>query len=480
MNTRTITVLVGTDHHPFDRLVAWADHWAAEHPQDDVLVQHGATSPPRRATGLDIMPPDELRARCAASDVVITHGGPGTITDAKASGHRPLVLARDPKLGEHVDAHQQRFVAWAAGKDLITRLADVDELQSMLADDPGRRTRSTDVDALDTERTAASVQQLVAATESGRRPVALDATKVVFIGGWGRSGSTLLEALLARLDGVVVLGEVTHLWERGLGGDELCACGQPFSRCPFWVHVGKQAFGGWDQVDLDRVRELKAEVDRQRRMPTTARRRLDREHRATILEYTQLFRSIYDAAAEVSGADVVVDSSKEIPLAMALSHDAQIDLRVLHMVRDSRGVAHSWSKLVERPEAHGEAMPQFSARWSTTMWLSLNAAVAGLRHRRVPVARVRYEDLVDDAVDTVRGAWRELGLPGDGELPMVDAGTIELRPTHSVAGNPMRFQTGLTTLRQDDEWRTSMPARDRRLVTAMSYPMLRYFGYRGR
>ena len=56
--------------------------------------------------------------------------------------------------------------------------------------------------------------------------------------------------------------------------------------------------------------------------------------------------------------------------------------------------------------------------------------------------------------------------------------TVDLGGCHSVAGNPMRFRTGPTRLRADEEWRTAMPAADRRLVTAMSWPLLRRFGYR--
>ena len=62
---------------------------------------------------------------------------------------------------------------------------------------------------------------------------------VLYIAGWGRSGSTLLERLLAEVDGVTLLGEVVHLWERGVREDELCACGTAFSGCPFWSEVGR-------------------------------------------------------------------------------------------------------------------------------------------------------------------------------------------------------------------------------------------------
>jgi hypothetical protein len=306
-----------------------------------------------------------------------------------------------------------------------------------------------------------------------------DGGPVLFIGGTSRSGSTLLECLLARLDGVVVLGEVQHLWIRGVQEDQRCACGEPFSRCPFWTEVGDRAFGGWDAVDVEHVLTLMDRVDRQRRMPRTARRRPSPALSAAAQEYAGYYHRIYDAARAIGGSRVVVDSSKVPPLALALSHDRTLDLRVMHIVRDSRGVAYSWTKTVVRPETHtGEPMPRLPVGKSAAYWLSHNLWMGALSRRGVPLTRIRYEDLVSAPAATVQDAWRRLGLPGDGELPMIDPVTIELQRTHSVAGNPMRFKVGTTTLRPDTEWQHAMPSGDRRLVTALTFPVLRSMGYR--
>lgn len=304
-----------------------------------------------------------------------------------------------------------------------------------------------------------------------------DGPVALYIGGWGRSGSTLLECMLAEMPDVVVLGEVNQLWERGLGNNELCACSRPFRECPFWTAIGDTAFGGWDKVDVDRLEALKDAVDRKRRLPRTTRRHVPDELRGDLLSYTDHYRRIYAAAAELTGARTVVDSSKVVPTAMALSHDPDLDLRVAHIVRDSRGVAYSWQKSVARPEKDGEPMPRLSLVESTENWVVHNLSVAGLQYRHVPVHRLRYEDLVVDPAGVVRGTWDALRLPGSGELPLADPTTIVLHGTHSVAGNPMRFRTGRTTLRPDTEWMSRMAARDRRTVTALSLPVLKLYGY---
>lgn len=104
-----VLVSVGTDHHPFDRLVRWADAWANRYPGAEVFVQYGGSRPPGVARGVPQMPRSELLERVRAADVVVVQGGPGGITDVRACGKLPIVLPRDPAFGEHVDGHQLRF-----------------------------------------------------------------------------------------------------------------------------------------------------------------------------------------------------------------------------------------------------------------------------------------------------------------------------------------------------------------------------------
>lgn len=73
--------------------------------------------------------------------------------------------------------------------------------------------------------------------------------RLLYLAGIGRSGSTLLERLLGEVPGVCSLGEVTHLWRRGVLRNERCGCGTPFLDCPFWRKVGESAFGGWRSAD---------------------------------------------------------------------------------------------------------------------------------------------------------------------------------------------------------------------------------------
>lgn len=303
-------------------------------------------------------------------------------------------------------------------------------------------------------------------------------TRLLYLGGFGRSGTTLVERVIGQLPTVCALGEVTHLWYRGLLWDESCGCGRSFSSCDFWQQVGEVAFGGWQKVDAHGVHRLGLEVDRSRHLPVLATLPKTSGLRRRAREYADWYARIYAAAATVSGAEVVVDSSKNASLAFVLRDHEAIDLRVLHVVRDARGVAHSWSKNVPRPEARDEQrlMDKYTPLQSATLWTAHNLAFELLRRRGVAMRQLCYEQLTADPRRTLAGIVSWLGLaPAD--LPFASDGAVLLEASHTVAGNPMRFQTGRLELHTDNAWRSRLSGSDRRRVTAVTWPLLLRYGY---
>lgn len=133
--------IVGTDVHPFDRLVSWIDAWAAEHPAVDVFQQIGQSAPPAASASAAFLPLEELRALIERAAVVVSHGGPATIADIRQTGRKPIVFPRDPRFGEHVDSHQQRYAAYLVTTERAWVVTSRDELESALEaalEDPER------------------------------------------------------------------------------------------------------------------------------------------------------------------------------------------------------------------------------------------------------------------------------------------------------------------------------------------------------
>ena len=307
--------------------------------------------------------------------------------------------------------------------------------------------------------------------EALERAVVLAATRqqpipVLFVGGLGRSGSTVLDLLLADQPGMVPVGEVRHLWERGLRDNDLCGCGAPFHDCPFWQAVGEHAFGGWHRLDPAGAVAAARAVDRHRQLPLTASP-LGRRS-AALVRYAGMLQRLYAGVLGVSGGQVVVDSSKDPPHGFVLRHVPGIDLRAVHLVRDSRGVAYSWAKSVVRPDAGSMQLMTRMAPWKTAlMWMDTNMLMGSLGRAGVPSIRVRYEDLVADPAGVVNGIRTLTGTSASG------AGVAQ----HAIGGNPVRFREGPLRLRVDQEWLSSMTRGDERLVTGITAVLLRRYGY---
>lgn len=324
--------------------------------------------------------------------------------------------------------------------------------------------------------------------DAGSAPVGSTASRrrVLFIGGLGRSGTTLIERLINELPGTVAVGETVHLWERGVRDRERCGCGDPFDECEHWSEVGKRAFGDWSAIDLDRVIDLRWDVDRSRRLASIFRARRTGHLSVDQRCYLDHLRPIIESSADVAGADVVVDSSKHVSTAALLSLDPALDVRVLHVTRDPRGVAYSWTKAVQRPEASANnqagsldsAMPTYRPSRTAARWVSDNLAFDALAATGVPTLRLRYEDFLADptaALHTIAGL-AEIAVD---HFPFLDGELAHLTtPMHSVAGNPLRFGGDDITLRLDDAWVTRLDSADARTVTRITSPVLRRYGYR--
>jgi hypothetical protein len=305
------------------------------------------------------------------------------------------------------------------------------------------------------------------------------ARTVLLIGGAGRSGSTLLDRLLGELPGFAAVGELRYIWSEALGDNRLCGCGARFLACPFWLDVGQRAFGGWDRIDSRQAVALERSIARHRHIPLLAMGgSIPSRYAARMDEYLEMLTPLYTAISDVSGASVIVDSTKDAAYAHVLRRMAGVDFRLLHLVRDSRGVAWSWAKVVESREVVGREhfMRQFSPSVTGLRWVAFNLMVESLQWFGVPRLLLRYETLVANPSAALASIAAFAGRPiPAGEMAFLNGDRARLGVHHTVAGNPMRMRAGGIDIRVDDEWRTSMPFGQRAGLAALTWPLLRHY-----
>ena len=308
-------------------------------------------------------------------------------------------------------------------------------------------------------------------------------TPVMYIGGTGRSGSTMLANVLGEVPGFVSVGELRFLWERGIVQNRLCGCGRHFSDCAFWIDVLDITLGPTSPAErvalAARLHDALGERTRLRTLPHHLRHP---EHPVAheFDELEDVLARLYSAVAAVARADVVVDSSKLPTYAALLDGLDDIDLRVAHFLRDPRAAAYSWRRRKAQPDlGPGAVMERRGAGKTALLWAiwnrSLELLLADHPHA---YARVTYEEFLAEPRRVAEDLLDALDLPGD--LGPVFAGptTVRMGVHHTVSGNPARCQHGLIPLVADREWQDRMSAADRSTVAALTWPTLRRYGYK--
>lgn len=330
------------------------------------------------------------------------------------------------------------------------------------------------------------------AGRSRRRPRSPEATAapegdggdvhVLYIAGKGRSGSTLLCRTLGEVDGCVAAGELMRIFGRGVTNGDLCSCGEPVPACSLWSDVLGEFESRAPELDPERIERLRDRVTEGReflryfflpgRFPRLERR---------LSDYRRVLSRLYRSIRDVTGCPVVVDASKNAAYGRLLTETRGVSVSVVHLVRDSRGVAHSLSKEKVRPGTAGrvEHFEQRGPLAASTLWTAAQLLAESLRRRTARFVTVRYEDFVSSPRAVAERILELVGRSdGRGQLAHVGPGaTLRLGVHHLIASNPNRSQRGRIELREDLEWRHEMSSLREKVVTGLTYPLLRRYGY---
>ncbi len=158
-------------------------------------------------------------------------------------------------------------------------------------------------------------------------PLQRPPTKIVYIAGYGRSGTTLLDTVLGNHPQMFGAGELTWLFRYASQG-ETCTCGKALAACPVWASVLQRVATeiGSDNLGMLAETSLQAETFRRDR-------KRESDHRT-------IWRAVFRAIHNLTDCPAVVDSSKSTRrtyhrLAL-LNQVPDTELYVIHLVRDPR------------------------------------------------------------------------------------------------------------------------------------------------
>lgn len=311
------------------------------------------------------------------------------------------------------------------------------------------------------------------------------------------SGSTLLAMVLGAQPGACSAGE---LKATSLGDPRTyrCSCRKLIHECEFWQRVAaemaRRGFPGFDITNaatniLDApggyARRLLAPLHRGPALefardlglalsPSWHRYRRETDRRNTAL---------VESLIAVTGAQIVIDSSKQALRLKYLLRNPDLDVRVIRTIRDGRAVSLTYtdewnfadaSDPTLRAGGTGSRKPpvrrnmaEAANEWKRSQEAA-ECLLAGLPRDRW--TEVRYEELCGDPDATIRRLSAFLGLD-----PAQVVFDFRSRQQH-VIGNGMRFDT-TSAIRLDERWRTHLSPDDLATFDRVAGDLNRRYGY---
>ena len=325
--------------------------------------------------------------------------------------------------------------------------------------------------------------------------------KVVYIAGYGRSGSTLLERILSANPHIEGLGEVEQLSRMTDLHTSTCGCGEPLGSCPLWgplISGLEQDFdfgdvrAQQDAADAWEPGRLRAAVGGTRRSanPCTISAAQSVSGQAPA-QRAQSENAIYDrfsarvfedAAARLRQPDIrLIDSSKTARLNALRPFSlvrAGLRVQMIHLVRDGRSAMWSYidkgsNRLLEQGE---EAHVRFAGLRSALSWRLANRAAERFAEAYPEhYLRLRYEDFTAAPRAELERLADFLETDLSREIDALEAEDPFPR-VHQVAGNRMRSAETIR-LHTDRSWHDTLPARYRALFRVVNGRMARRYGY---
>ena len=311
--------------------------------------------------------------------------------------------------------------------------------------------------------------------EAGEKKV-----RIVYIGGSSRSGTGILGRVFSLIEDSAHGGELRRLWSRGIRPGRTCDCGRPHAECPVWSKLLRPG-ARYIEPSLPELAKVQAaaapESHAWLRALRLLRRRSPPVPGSPEARYVEMYSDLVRAFSDASGSSIILDNSKHPGDAALLVDAPDIHSYSVHIVRDPRGVLFSTRKR-SSPDKPGAFRPLETVKVAA-YWIMRQITFDGIRERYGTDRSllVIYEELMQDPKPALRAASQMLGEP-EPALELRSGTPIRVPEVHGPDGSSVqRFVSTEVVLREDDRWRSDLHPLDRLLMTLLTYPMLRRYGY---
>ena len=303
---------------------------------------------------------------------------------------------------------------------------------------------------------------------------------LIYIAGYGRSGSTFVEAVLGAHDSCSALGELTNLPQR-FEDNASCSCGKPLADCEYWGAVCSELFSTSSGFEISEVKRLQTASDAF--LPYRMKERVGAPNANVIERYDEYLEKLYAACLRHApqGTRFLLESSKTSYYSLhkptSLARLKNVRTIIIHLVRDIRGVVWSISGRGIHRGSESVSKTWLPSVRSLVGWTIANDAAAESKNifNNKDYLLVRYEDFVQSPRETLEQIGHVVDLDFSEIADRLDRNELHAS-SHQVAGNRARLNQKIE-LRPDFAWKTELSPMKQKLITAASGSRLKDFGY---
>jgi len=272
--------------------------------------------------------------------------------------------------------------------------------------------------------------------------------RVLYVLGYGRSGSTVLGMALGQHPGMVNLGEISVLPTFVPGptyiAPRACGCLLPLDRCPYWQGVASR-LGSMTALAQDGT-TLSPTMGWRRYAPWLP------EPSDELPQWASAAAALYTATIAEAGAEVAVDTSKGASRAWWLWKSGTVDLTFVWLTRRLEDVIRSQIR-------HGQSALKTAISWRLAQRQAAQVARAA-EGAGLQVPRISYEQLVQEPRAVLGEVLAHVELPWDDAV-------LTPHPAHTIGGEHEGKHGGRQSIAPSARVRPPLPLHARLTVRAL-------------
>lgn len=250
--------------------------------------------------------------------------------------------------------------------------------------------------------------------------------KIIYIAGYGRSGSTLLDTILSAHPELEGVGEIKYLFQEIIDGKELPEV--------------------WHPVMEDFKNQVPFSIAEANRITKKAQSPFSPVSAKTKADYKQIWTPILQSLQKKFPDSIFIDSSKSASDAFKrplLLREMGYDVHVIHLIRSPKDVMISLGKkgsnrLLEKGKAGKEAILTGGSMRALINWTWINLGVSWIytRYHGLKTYALKYEDLINHTATCLDEIAQFVGVDA-APFREIEEGK-ELAPGIGISGNRMR------------------------------------------